>query len=163
MLLMRVLIMEFNNLLFPARFPTRWGLKDAFIALRRVELKTWSDPPNDFQVSRTSRVRHEVAAAEVESRELCQAAHSAASVTVELPARLREAAHHRRWRRIRSTLPLMWCTPCRRTRASRLRIPIARGCIGTSARATATGCGRTSSSARRCDIILGDATSSLVT
>ena len=93
MLLMRVLIMEFNNLLFPARFPTRWGLKDAFIALRRVELKTWSDPPNDFQVSRTSRVRHEVAAAEVESRDLCQAAHSAASVTVELPARLREAAH----------------------------------------------------------------------
>lgn len=36
MLLMRVLIMEFNALLFPARYPTRWGLKEAFMALRKV-------------------------------------------------------------------------------------------------------------------------------
>ena len=36
MLLMRVLIMEFNALLFPARYPTRWGLKEAFVALRKV-------------------------------------------------------------------------------------------------------------------------------
>ena len=38
MLLMRILIVEYNNLIFPKRFPVLWGLKHAFLALRQHRL-----------------------------------------------------------------------------------------------------------------------------
>ena len=39
LLLMRILIMEYNNLIFSKRFPLEWGLKHAFLAIRRHELQ----------------------------------------------------------------------------------------------------------------------------
>ena len=55
MLLMRIMIMEYNQILFAKRYRLQWGLKDALIALRSVEL---TPPPakgemfnNDFHHS----------------------------------------------------------------------------------------------------------------
>ena len=38
MLLMRIMIMEYNQILFTKRYRLQWGLKDALIALRQIEL-----------------------------------------------------------------------------------------------------------------------------
>lgn len=38
LLLMRILIMEYNGLLFPKRYPLQWGMKEALIALRSLPL-----------------------------------------------------------------------------------------------------------------------------
>ena len=38
LLLMRILIMEYNGLLFPKRYPLKWGMKEALIALRSLPL-----------------------------------------------------------------------------------------------------------------------------
>ena len=38
MLLMRIMIMEFNGILFARRYRLQWGLKDALVALRTIEL-----------------------------------------------------------------------------------------------------------------------------
>jgi len=37
-LLMNVLIMEFNNLLFPRRYPIQWGMKEALISIKELPL-----------------------------------------------------------------------------------------------------------------------------
>merc|ERR1711907_852742 len=39
MLLMQILIMEYNRLLFRNRYPIQWGLQEAFLALKSHELK----------------------------------------------------------------------------------------------------------------------------
>ena len=43
MLLMRIMIMEYNQLLFPGRFRLRWGMRECLTALRSVEL---TPPPS---------------------------------------------------------------------------------------------------------------------
>ena len=43
MLLMRVMIMEYNQLLFPGRFRLQWGMRESLTALRSLEL---TPPPS---------------------------------------------------------------------------------------------------------------------
>jgi len=45
MLLMKIMVMDFNNLLFPRRFPVTWGMKLALSALKGVPLYP---PPKDL-------------------------------------------------------------------------------------------------------------------
>jgi len=40
---MRVLIVEYLNLMFGNRWPIRWGMKECFLAIRDLPLKTWKD------------------------------------------------------------------------------------------------------------------------
>jgi len=49
LVLMRVLIMDYNNILFRNKFPMQWGLKECFMAIREHELADWKHPePSDF-------------------------------------------------------------------------------------------------------------------
>lgn len=48
MLLMRIMIMEFNGILFARRYRLQWGLKDALIALRTIELTPPPKPGEPF-------------------------------------------------------------------------------------------------------------------
>ena len=48
MLLMRVMIMEYNQLLFPGRFRLRWGMRECLTALRSVELTPPPHKGGDF-------------------------------------------------------------------------------------------------------------------
>merc|ERR1712025_1375984 len=47
LVLMRVLIMDYNNILFRNKFPMQWGLKECFMAIREHQLTDWMDsnPP----------------------------------------------------------------------------------------------------------------------
>eukprot|EP00947_MAST-08B_sp_MAST-8B-sp1_P000735 g735.t1 len=48
-LLMRLLIMEYNGLLFPRRYPLQWGMREALLALRSLKLDGPGEP--DFHHS----------------------------------------------------------------------------------------------------------------
>jgi hypothetical protein len=48
MLLMRIMIMEFNGILFARRYRLQWGLKDALVALRTIELTPPPKPGEPF-------------------------------------------------------------------------------------------------------------------
>ena len=43
LLLMRVLIVEYMNLIYRNRWPIQWGMKECFLAIRDLQLKTWKD------------------------------------------------------------------------------------------------------------------------
>ena len=40
---MRVLIVEYMNLIYRNRWPIQWGMRECFLAIRDLELKTWKD------------------------------------------------------------------------------------------------------------------------
>jgi len=48
LVLMRVLIMDYNNILFQNKFPLQWGLKECFMAIREHELVTWKSEPEEY-------------------------------------------------------------------------------------------------------------------